>query len=512
GQKILLGWSSFNSVIKRVTKRTPAELKSFYTQYADFGSLVEFALEKRRPRVQQLDSFFGRSVSSGPLSIEDVCDFFSRIASLSGKGSTLEKKAQLSAILDQCSPLEGKYIARIITSDTRTGFREGLLLEAIALAFDRKISDVRYGYMVLSDVGELALVARNHNLILTEVSPKVFHPLRSMLATKVDSAEKVLESYPCVFVESKIDGFRAQLHVMKDESRIYSRNLEDVTAGFPEIIANLPTDMIAKFSPLILDGEIVSLVEGRPVFFQDLLTRIIGRKKITEKVKNVPCYFYMFDIILYKGENLLLKDLKQRKEFLNSIPISNHLLRVESNLLCTSNEIDDLFRQSIKGGFEGLMLKDPASKYLAGKRGKGWLKLKGTLPSLDLVIVAAEWGHGRRTGWLSNYHLAARAGESFQVVGKTFKGLTDEEFDFLTKQLKRLILKEYSYGVEVIPDIVVEVEYNNIQQSSKYASGMALRFARIKRIRLDKTIDEADTIETVRDLYNGQLKRQKRSN
>jgi len=495
-QKILLGWSSFNSVIKRITRRSQAELKSFYTQYADFGSLVEFALEKPKPHVQQLDSFFDNSKSIKPLSIEDVQEFFIGIASVSGKGSTTEKKIQLLVILNRCSPLEGKYIARIITSDTRTGFREG---------------DVRYAYMVMSDIGELACAAKDHNVILTEISPKIFHPLKSMLATKVDSADQALETYPCVFSEPKIDGFRAQLHLMKEESRIYSRNLEDVTEAFPEIINNLPANIYTEYSPLIIDGEIVSLVDGRPVFFQDLLTRILRKKKIAEKVDSVPCYFYMFDIILFRGENLLRRDLKQRKDFLDTVPTSKHLRRVESKLLCTTNDINGLFRQSIKEGFEGLMLKDPNSMYLAGKRGKGWLKLKGTLPSLDLVIVAAEWGHGRRTGWLSNYHLAAREGQSFQVVGKTFKGLTDEEFDFLTKKLKKLVLKEYSYGIEVLPDIVVEVDYDNIQQSSKYASGMALRFARIKRIRLDKTIDEVDSIETVRELFTGQLKRQKRS-
>ncbi|UCE13089.1 MAG: ATP-dependent DNA ligase [Candidatus Heimdallarchaeota archaeon] len=510
--KVQFGWSSFMAVIRQLTTRSDKELQSFYRRKADFGSLIEWALLKPKPRPKSLSTFFEGETEPDPPSIGEINTFFEKIASLTGKGSLRKKKEELLQLLTTLSPLEAKYIARIITSDTRTGFQEGLLLEAIAIAFKRRKEHVRYAYMVLSDLGELALVSKNPSLNLTSIVPKLFHPLKSMLATKTDSIEDALDTFSPLVCESKIDGFRAQLHINLQLCKIYSRNLEDVTEAFPEITGSITPAQKKQIAPCILDGEIVGLVENKPVFFQDISTRILRKTDVASSVLKLPCYFFVFDVLLFRGESLLRMELQERKGVLSTLPTSKHVQIISSETVEDLVEIQDRFREAIKDGYEGLMLKDPTSLYLAGRRGKSWLKLKATLPTLDLVIVGAEWGHGRRTGWLSNYHLAAKENDGFQMIGKTFKGLTDSEFDWLTEKLKSLKITDESYGVRVQPQVVVEVEFDNIQQSLKYPSGMALRFARIKKIRTDKSIEDVDSIETVQQLYQGQLQRQKHIN
>lgn len=508
--KIQFGWSSFMNVVHQLTSRTPDDLRGFYGTKADFGSLIEYALMKRTSQPKSLDSYFGQRETK-ELSIEDVNEHLVEIASFKGKGSQKAKQNQLLQLLRNASPLEAKYIARIITSDTRTGFRGGLLLDAIALAFNRSNEDVRYAYMVLSDIGDVSQIAKDHSVDLLSLEPRVFHPLRSMLASKAESIDDALNNYKQLVCEPKVDGFRAQLHIGKNKCKLYSRNLEDVTHAFPEIITSVSSEFRKQLTSSILDGEVVALVDGKPVFFQDLSTRIQRKRDIDVSVKSIPCYYYVFDILLYKGKSLLNTQLMKRKEILySSIPDRKNIIKMGHKTLGNKVDIQNQLQEAIQNGSEGLMLKDPISTYQAGKRGKSWLKLKVTLPTLDLVIVGAEWGHGRRTGWLSNYHLAAHDDNEFYVIGKTFKGLKDEEFVQLTEQLQELEMSKESYGISVQPKIVVEVEFDNIQESSKYTSGMALRFARIKRIRNDKNIEDADTIETVRQLYQDQLQRQKR--
>ncbi|KPK88129.1 MAG: hypothetical protein AMS27_00325 [Bacteroides sp. SM23_62_1] len=511
GEKIQFGWSSFMNVVHQLTNRTNDDLRGFYRKKADFGSLVEYALLKRKPQPQSLGSYFGQ-IEREEHSIEGMHEYLRKIATYKGKGSLKAKKNQLIQLLRHSSPLEAKYIARVITSDTRTGFRGGLLLDAITKAFDRQGKSVRYAYMVLSDVGEVALVAKDHSIDLLSLKPRIFHPIRSMLASKAESIEDALSSNKKLICEPKIDGFRAQLHVDKKECRLYSRNLEDVTHAFPEIIASFSDDLRKELAPMILDGEVVALVAGKPVFFQDLLTRIQRKRDIRASVESTPCYYYVFDILLHQEESLLNTPLSKRKELLNSqLPDLTNIIKMEYYEYQNFVNIQNQLNRAIQNGSEGLMLKDPNSEYQAGKRGKGWLKLKVTLPTLDLAIIGAEWGHGRRTGWLSNYHLAAQGTNDYHMIGKTFKGLTDNEFAQLTEQLQELELSKEPYGISVQPKIVVEVEFDNIQESSKYPSGMALRFARIKRIRNDKDIEDIDTIETVRQLYHQQLERQKRA-
>ncbi len=511
--KIQFGWSSLISVINSLTNRSRSDLQAKYKEFADLGSLVEFALIKKKRTTKKLDSYFSSKQNQKKLlSISKLNSFFVEIASLTGKGSIKEKKNKLYTLLQDVSPVEGKYIARIITSDTRTGFREGLLLDAISVAFDRDGNDVRYAYMILSDIGEVAKLAKEETDLLS-IKPILFNPLKSMLATKTESAEDALETYKELITEYKMDGFRAQLHIGSEYCRIFSRNLEDVTRAFPELINSISSEIRKSLAPCILDGEIVALVGGKPVFFQDLLTRILRKKEVEDSSSRVPTYYYIFDILLLKDESLINIPLIERKEKLSAI---FHLLETAHTKIMpykslkSTDDIQELKEKATDDGSEGLMLKDPQSTYLAGRRGKGWLKLKVTLPTLDLVIIAAEWGHGRRSGWLSNYHLAARADDGYAMIGKTFKGLTDKEFTELTQKLQELKISEERI-IRVEPKIIVEVEFDNIQESSRYTSGLALRFARIKRIRYDKAVEDADSIKTVKELYQRQLEKQKRA-
>ncbi len=509
--KIQMGWSSCQAVVNKLTKYNRSELSSFYRKNSDFGSMVEFALNKRKPQAQPLESYFSVTKQEPKLTILMLNEFFTEIATISGKRAIETKKNRLLSFLQLTSPLEAKYVTRIITSDTRTGFREGLVLDSIVKAFNREKEEVEYAHMILSDIGKTAVRAKDSKINLFALKPELFNPLKSMLATKVETISKALEAFPLLICEPKIDGFRAQLHISKKECKLYSRNQEDITQGFPEIIDDVSIQVRHDYQNTIIDGEVVAIVDGKPVFFQDLLTRVLRKQEVEESILKTPCYFYMFDITLSKGESLLNKPLLDRKKALNTIPTLKHLEIIRYKILSDETEIKNFFQQMIKRGFEGLMLKDPHSKYLAGKRGKNWLKLKTSLPTLDLVIIAAEWGHGRRTGWLSNYHLAARDKNNYQVIGKTFKGLTDSEFQYLTDLLNSIKTSAKSWGIAVKPQVVVEVEFDNIQQSSKYESGMALRFARIKRIRPDKSVEEIDTIKSVQQLYENQLERQERS-
>ncbi|MFX0086099.1 MAG: ATP-dependent DNA ligase [Candidatus Hodarchaeota archaeon] len=512
--KIQFGWSSLMSVINSLTNKSKSDLQAKYKEFADLGSLVEFALTTKKKTTKKLDSYFSSKQNQKKklLSINKLNSFFIEIASFTGKGSIKEKKNKLYTLLQDVSPIEGKYIARIITSDTRTGFREGLLVDTISFAFDRDGKDVRYAYMILSDIGEVAKLAKEETDLLS-IKPILFNPLKSMLATKTESAEDALETYKELITEYKMDGFRAQLHISTEHCKIYSRNLEDVTLAFPEIINSLSSETRKSLAPCILDGEIVALVGGKPVFFQDLLTRILRKKEVEDSSSRLPTYYYVFDILLLKDESLINVPLIERKERISNI---SHLIETAHTRIMpykslrSKDDIQELKEKAIDDGSEGLMLKDPQSIYLAGKRGKGWLKLKVTLPTLDLVIIAAEWGHGRRTGWLSNYHLAAKADNRYAIIGKTFKGLTDREFTELTQKLQELKISEERF-IRVEPKIIVEVEFDNIQESNRYTSGLALRFARIKRIRYDKTVEDVDTIETVKELYQSQLERQKRA-
>jgi DNA ligase-1 len=302
-------------------------------------------------------------------------------------------------------------------------------------------------------------------------------------------------------LEYKYDGARIQLHVAGDRVGIWSRRLSDVTASLPDVVAIARQDLLED--GVILDGEVVALGEGgRPLPFQDLMRRFRRVHDVDARAEEIPLALHLFDCLMRRGESLIDDPYERRWDALARVTGGRHLAH---RLTVTSSaEADAFLAAALAAGHEGVVAKDLASAYSPGGRGKRWFKVKAPA-TIDCVIVAAERGSGRRTGWLSNYHLAVRDGEAFADVGKTFKGLTDVQFEEMTRRLRALATDDDGYTVRVRPEIVVEVEYNDIQQSPRYASGLALRFARIARIRDDKAPGQATTLAELRELYERQF-------
>jgi DNA ligase-1 len=442
---------------------------------------------------------------SKPLTILGVHEYFEKIAAVSGKGSRKRKESLVESLLSQASPIEAEYLVRIMFGEMRIGVVEGVMLEAIAEAAGVNLELVRRSYMLLGDLGEIALTAlKKGEEGLRRVNVQLFKPIKPMLAEMSYSIAEVLASHGGkTAFEYKFDGARIQIHKKENEIRIFSRRLTDVTESLPDIVELVQSKIAAKNA--LLEGEVIAVgADEKPLPFQDLMRRFRRVHKIDEMVKEIPLKLYLFDVIYLDGKSLINTPYEERWKLLSKI-CENRLL-AERIVTSQVSEAESFLKRAMEAGHEGLMAKALKSDYTPGVRGKKWFKIKPA-DYLDLVIVAADWGYGRRTGWLSNYHLAARdekTGE-FLVVGKTFKGLTDEEFTEMTKRLQEIKTSESEYTVYVKPSIVVEIAYNEIQKSPHYKSGFALRFARITRIRKDKSPQEADTITRIKQLYEKQF-------
>ena len=379
--------------------------------------------------------------------------------------------------------------------------------QAVAKAFDVPLRRVQHAAMVLGDIGEVAAVLKTQGAEgLEKAGFSVFRPVKLMLAQTAQSVQEALAEHGGkTAFEYKYDGARVQIHKQNGRVEIFSRRLSDVTASLPEVVEAVKQNIQAQSA--IVEGEVIALDSaGYPIAFQHLMRRFRRIRGVTGMAEKMPITLYLFDILYLNGESLITKPYIQRRQILaqnvGKIPLSNQIVTDQPT------QAEGFLKEAIAAGHEGLMAKKLDSPYTPGRRGKRWLKIKTILEPLDLVITAAEYGYGRRKGWLSDYYLAARdpkTGE-FLNIGKTFKGLTDAEIIELTKRLKESAVSQDGHRVNVIPKIVVEVAYNEIQQSPRYKSQMALRFARITRIRDDKTPEEADTIERVREIYDRQFR------
>jgi DNA ligase-1 len=440
-------------------------------------------------------------------------------------------------LLSQGTPLEAKYIVKIITGDLRIGLKESLVEEAIAKAYGCKPIEVQRANMLLGDIGEtLQLAAKKSEgeSGLSNVRMRLFHPIGFMLASPAQSAEEALGYFENALVEDKYDGIRAQAHCSGGEVRIFSRTRDEITESFPELpdaLAGLPQDVI-------LDGEIVawsyltaeSGETGRALPFSALQQRL-GRKKVTDQMmRRVPVAYLAFDV-LYAGVELLIdRPLQERAKILDELlataripivakssgvqgqlmlespnpPIAAQVFRAPVFRASSSQQLDQLFEAAQARGNEGLMIKDPESAYTPGRRGKSWLKLKRELATLDVVVTAVEYGHGKRIGVLSDYTFAVRDGDRLMNIGKAYSGLTDAEIAEMTKWFLEHKVEDQGFRLVVEPKIVLEVAFNNMMRSDRHESGYALRFPRIVRIRTDKPPEEADTIERAREIYEKQ--------
>lgn len=443
---------------------------------------------------------------SEPLTISSIGRTLDKIAQIVGSGSKKKKERILKQLLVEASPREIKYLVALLLGDMRTGVSEGLVAESIAKAFDVKSSLVRRAWQFSGDLGEVAKVAAESGLDgLNAVSVKIMRPVKPMLATPADDVKELMvDLNDLIAFELKFDGARVQIHKDGDDVRIFSRRLSDVTESLPEIV-EIIRDIPSK--SIILDGEVVAIdEEGVPYPFQVIMRRFGRVRDIEEKQQEVGLVLHIFDILYLNGESFVDWSYRQRRDKLqNTLP--NHII-ADSIVTSSVKEALEFFERSKELGHEGLVVKRLDSKYLPGVRGKYWFKLKHTLELFDMAIIAAEWGYGRRSGWLSDYHLGVRNEETgeFAMVGKTFKGLTDEEFKEITQKLLALETGRERGIVHVKPEIIVEVLASEIQDSSRYKSEMALRFARITRICYDKGPQDTTTLSELRAAYEEQFK------
>jgi DNA ligase-1 len=438
------------------------------------------------------------------LSIRRVYSTLSEIAMTQGSRSRKLKERLLVGLISDASRDEVEILVRIIFGEMRIGVNEGVMLDALADTSGTSVPIVRRALMLTGNLGEVALVAIiQGEKGLEGIKPELFVPLKPMLAETADNPEEAIREHGgrTVF-EYKFDGARVQIHRLGDEVRVYSRRLSDVTESIPDIV-----NLVQKFLPrvgIIVEGEITAVgPEGKPLPFQDLMRRFTRVTDVQKATEQIPLSLHLFDVLYLDGTLLIDEPYETRWAILSKITPKEIL--AEHTVTNNPREAAAFLKAAMKAGHEGLMAKRLDSHYNPGARGKDWLKLKPA-ETVDLVIVAADWGSGRRRGWLSNYHLAARDGDEWKVVGKTFKGLTDEEFRWMTKRLQAIKVGETDYTVSVRPEVLVEVTFNEVQHSPHYKSGFALRFARITRIRDDKEPRDAETLNKIRSLYKKQFR------
>jgi len=441
--------------------------------------------------------------ASATLTLADVAETFGTVAEASGPGSRRVREERLRDLAGRATEAERDLLQRVIYGEMRMGLSEGLVLEAIAEAAGAALPAVRRAALVTGDLTAVASLALHGGADgLSAAEPRLFVPLLPMLAEVADDVGEALEAHGGTSaLEYKYDGARIQLHGDGERVGIWSRRLSDVTQSLPDIVEIARRGLHA--APFILDGEVVALdAAGRPLPFQELMRRFRRKRGVEAAAGELPLALHLFDCLMADGRSFLDEPYRTRWEALERVTAGRWL--AERLMISSSAEGEAFMARALAAGHEGVIAKDPRSTYEPGGRGKRWFKLKAAL-TVDCVIVAADRGSGRRVGWLSNYHLAVRDGEGWAEVGKTFKGLTDREFTEMTERLQALAVSDNGYTVTVRPEVVVEVDYNEIQRSPTYPSGLALRFARIARVREDKAPGQATTLDELRHLYERQF-------
>jgi DNA ligase-1 len=439
------------------------------------------------------------AANAAALHLRDVDDVFTEIASIKGAGASATRQERLRDLLRRATRAEQDFIVRLLFGELRQGALEAILVEAVARASRLDVAAVRRAVMMAgtpAPVARAALVSGEAGL--AGFSIQLFQPVQPMLAQPAGDVDEALERMgEEASLEWKLDGARIQVHKSGSEVRVFSRNLRDVTAAVPEVVAAVRALSVRE---AIVDGEVIALrPDGTPLPFQVTMQRF-GRKLDVERLRGeIPLTPFFFDCLYAEGEALVDTPHESRVQRLNIVAPS---LVVPTLLRPSPERAQAFLDETLRRGHEGVMVKALGAGYGAGRRGQQWLKVK-IARTLDLVVLAAEWGHGRRTGWLSNLHLGARDPEhgGFVMLGKTFKGLTDEMLVWQTEKLRTLEISHDRHTVYVRPELVVEIAFNEVQESPHYPGGLALRFARVKSYRQDKSPADADTIDAVRDIY-----------
>src|SRR5947209_5025108 len=476
-RKLNLGYAVIRNAVCELAQVDEEALGESYMRHSDVGDVIEEVLQGH--------------THPQPTSLPAVHQTFVRIY----EQRTVKKKTEaLRELLDRLTPREAKYIGKILTGDLRLGLRAGLVEEGIAKAFGAPLAEVSWAGMLTGDIGEVALRARRGTLRSAEL--RLMHPLQFIVvAPEEDPAAITRRVGGEAWVEDKYDGIRGQLHKEADRIVLYSRDLNDVTAAFPEVVAAAG----AVLHDLLLDGELLAFKDGvvRP-FFE--LQHRLGRKVVSAQLlAEVPVIFVAFDLLSLDGRNLLTEPLRERLRLLEELSLPSPFMLAYLIQANNPEELDRIFDGARARNNEGLMVKDPASKYTPGRRGLGWLKLKKALATLDVVVTGVEWGHGKRKNVLSDYTFAVydEGSERLVNIGKAYSGLTDAEIAQMTEYFKSITLEDYGRFRLVQPEVVLEVAFDAIMESGRHNSGYALRFPRIKRIRTDKTPREIDTLDNV---------------
>jgi DNA ligase 1 len=443
------------------------------------------------------------AATASTLTVADVHERLQAISDLSGAGSQAARAEQVDALFAAATEDEQHFLARLITGELRQGALDGVVVGAVAEAADVPIAAVRRAVMVRGASGPVAAAAlRGGAQALDQFGLEVGQPLRPMLAASapdVDTAlAKVAADGGDVAVEWKLDGIRVQVHRVGGDVRVFTRSLDDITSRVPEIV-ELTLALPAK--SVVLDGEALALdAEGRALPFQQTGSRTASSADVESLRREVPLSTYLFDLLHHDGVDVLDHPAGERMSRLRELaPADAVVPRIVS---ADAEQVREFFADAVRHGHEGVVLKGLAAPYDAGRRGASWVKVKPR-HTLDLVVLAAEWGHGRRQGWLSNLHLGARdpvTGE-FAMLGKTFKGMTDDMLVWQTERLLGLETSRSGHVVHVRPELVVEIAFDGVQTSTRYPAGMALRFARVLRYREDKSVGEVDTVDTVRQIH-----------
>jgi DNA ligase-1 len=477
-----LGWSTVSKVISSLSSRDEDELGAIFRKHSDLGDWAGEALDgSTRPQ---------------PVSLADVETTFEAIRTARGNAKT----KPLEALLSRMSPEETRFFIKIVSGEMRIGLSEGLVEAAIAEAFGVSITQVKRVHLVTGDIGETAVRCKRGDFEASTIT--LFQPVRFMLASPVEAPDEAFTRMGAatVWTEEKYDGVRCQLHLQGDRVELFSRDLKETTGAFPELVEAAP----AIGHDVLFDGEVLAHRDGRVLRFFELQRRL-GRKQVDAGLRReVPVVLVIFDLLSLDGRTLLDEPLTTRRTLLEGLGLEHPFLLARLEEATDPEHLDRIFKETRERGNEGLMVKDPLSPYTPGRRGLAWLKLKRPLATLDVVVTAVEWGHGKRRGVLSDYTFAVKDTKTDRLVnvGKAYTGLTDAEIAEFTKKFLAMTVQDQGYRRIVRPEVVLEVAFDSIQHSGRHLSGYALRFPRIVRIRDDKPVEEIDTLERVAELYD----------
>jgi DNA ligase-1 len=476
-----LGWSTLSKAIGSISQRSDGELQQIFRKHSDLGNWAGEALEG--------------GTENEDAGLEEVEKTLEAIRVARGAA----KAAPLEALLRRLHPEAARFVVKIISGEMRIGLSEGLVEAAVAEAFGVPVTQVKRVHLITGDIGETAVRIKHGHIETSKVT--LFQPVRFMLASPVETAGEAFERMGAekVWTEEKYDGVRCQLHHAEGRVELFSRDLKETTSAFPELAENAPR----IGHDVLFDGEVLAHRDGRVLRFFELQHRL-GRKVVTAELRSeVPVVLVIFDLLYLDGRALLDEPIEERRRLLEGLGLEHPFLLARLEDATSPAELDRIFADTRERGNEGLMVKDPASPYTPGRRGLAWLKLKRPLATLDVVVTAVEWGHGKRKGVLSDYTFAVKDTATGKLVnvGKAYTGLTDAEIAEMTKRFLAMTIEDRGWARIVKPEVVLEVAFDSIQHSGRHASGYALRFPRIVRIRDDKPVDEIDTVDRVAELY-----------